>query len=443
MSTASIPPAPRRHTLLSGAWACLLATINDINRPAWLYLSVLGFLPMTFGSTATFFWFGACIYVGLVFLARRITWVWPQTTAFGCLVALGYFAATLISPLAFANPLAGWMDVGTALHFLTVVMLVGTLVQTPKVDVFDLFLNGVRAACIVALGHALVQVFLFGHPRATAGMANAIPFGDTAMMSAGLAMVGFQRLSRPMRVFALAAFASGIAATLLSQTRGALLALPLVVLVVTIHLWPMIRRRLWQAGLVATVLVGALFVFAVEMKVPQRIDQVRAALEAEDIIRHRDASTAHRVILWSYGFDAFLDNPVFGVGSQNAVEEVRRRAAADGYRVPPYRHLHNEFISTAVGRGVIGLIALIALLAAPILIAMESARDDRRSDRVAFAILLSGCYALFGLTNLLFSHDQTNTVFVSCYLILVAAAHQSRVGLTRFERPFLGIPPRA
>ena len=30
MSTASTPPAPRRHSLLSGAWAWLLATINDI-----------------------------------------------------------------------------------------------------------------------------------------------------------------------------------------------------------------------------------------------------------------------------------------------------------------------------------------------------------------------------------------------------------------------------
>jgi len=443
MSTAPTPPAPRRHSLLSGAQAWLLATIDDINRPAWLYIPVLGFLPMTFGSTATFFWFGACIYVGVVFLARRISWVWPRTTAFGCLVALGYFAVTLISPLAFANPIAGWMDVGTALHFLTVVMLVGALVQAPKVDVFDLFLNGLRAACIVALGHALVQVYIFGHPRATAGMANAIPFGDTAMMSAGLAMVGFQRLSRPMRVFAVAAFAAGVAATLLSQTRGALLALPLVVLVVTVHLWPMIRRRLWLAGLVASALVAVLAIFAVEMKVPQRIDQVRVALEAEDITRHPDVTTTHRIILWSYGLDVFLDNPVAGVGSQNAVEEARRRAAADGLSVPVYRHLHNEFISTAVGRGVIGLIALVAMLAAPILIAMESARDDRRSDRVAFAILLSGCYALFGLTNLLFSHDQTNTVFLSCYLILLAAAHQSRVGLTQFQRPFLGVPPRA
>uniref|UniRef100_UPI0013D3F8AB O-antigen ligase family protein n=1 Tax=Acinetobacter baumannii TaxID=470 RepID=UPI0013D3F8AB len=92
--------------------------------------------------------------------------------------------------------------------------------------------------------------------------------------------------------------------------------------------------------------------------------------------------------LWTYGAEAFLARPVFGYGSQNAVEEVRRRAARDGFDVPPYRHLHNEFITTAVGRGLVGIAALLMLLAAPIMAAIGSVRDDRYRDRVAFAIML-------------------------------------------------------
>ncbi len=439
---APATPEPKPHTVLTAAWAWLRATIDDPNRIAWLYIPVLGFLPLTFGSTATFFYFGACIYVGLIFIARRITWVWPPTTAFGCLVTLGYFAVTLISPLAFPHRAEGWMDVGTAMHYLTLTMLVGTLVQTPKVDVFDLFLNGVRAAAIVSFGHALVQVFMFGASRATAGMANAIPFGDTAALAAGLSMVGFARLSPRMRLFALAALLCGIGGTFLSQTRGALLALPLIAVVVAVHLWPMIRMRLWQTGLLAVAVAASLFAFAIAVKVPERIDEVRQALESETLARHRDPSTAHRVVLWTYGLDAFLESPLLGYGSQNAVDEVRERAAHDGFDIPPYRHLHNEFISTAVGRGVVGLVALLILLLAPIIIAADAARDGRYRDRLAFAVLLSGGYGIFGLTNLLFSHDQTNTVFASCYLVLLVAAHQSRVGLTAFSRPFLGVPPR-
>lgn len=443
MSSMDGPPkAPSRRGPFSAAWAWLWATIDDPNRIAYLYIPVLAFLPLTLGSVATFFFFGACIYVGLIFLGRRISWVWPPTTAFGCLVSLGYFLVTMISPLAFANQAAGWLDVGTAMHFLALTVLVGTLVQTPKVDVFDLFLNGVRAAAIVSFFQALVQVFIFGQPRATAGMINAIPFGGTAMLAAGLSMVGFARLSPPMKMVAIAALICGIGGTLLSQTRGALLALPLVAVVVAVHVWPMIRPRMGQAVLVASGLVALLLVFTLALKVPDRINDVRQALQSETLDIDRDPSVGHRILLWTYGRDAFLDRPFFGHGSQNAVSEVRARAAREGVTLPPYRHLHNEFISVAVGRGLVGLCALVLLLVAPLIVVARAPRDDRQRDRWACAALLSGSYAIFGLTNLLFSHDQTNTVFATGYLVLLVSAHQARVGITVFRRPFIGVPPR-
>jgi O-antigen ligase len=443
MSSLDGPPkTSSRRGFFSDAWAWIRATIDDPNRIAYLYIPVLAFLPLTLGSVATFFYFGACIYIGLIFLGRRISWVWPPTVSFGCFVTLGYFLVTMISPLAFANKTAGWLDAGTAMHYLALTFLICTLVQTPKVDVFDLFLNGVRAAAIVSFVQALVQVFVFDQPRATAGMINAIPFGGTAMLAAGLSMVGFPRLSRGMKIVAIAALICGISGTLLSQSRGALLALPLVAVVVGVHVWPMIRLRMGQAALVASGLAAALAVFAMVLKVPERVDEVRHALQSETLGLDRDPSTAHRVMLWSHGLDAFLDRPVLGYGSQNAVAEVRARAALEGIAVPPYRHLHNEYISVAVGRGLVGLCALLLLLVAPLIVVARAPQDDRQRERWAFAALLSGSYAIFGLTNLLFSHDQTNTVFATGFLVLVVAAHQARVGILVFRRPFLGVPAR-
>ncbi len=69
------------------------------------------------------------------------------------------------------------------------------------------------------------------------------------------------------------------------------------------------------------------------------------------------------------------------------------------------------------------------------IVAVRSLRDGRYRDRLLFAILLSGGYSLFGLTNLVFSHDQTNTVFVLCFMVLVASTYQSAIGVIDFKRP--------
>jgi O-antigen ligase len=435
-------PPPRR-SVFSAAWAWFWATIDDPNRAAYLALPALAFLPLALGSVATFFYFGAVIYIGLIWLGSRLKWVWPPTTAFGCIVSLAYFAVTIVSPLLFPDKLDGLRDVGTAFHFLVLPMIVGILVQTPKVDTFDLYLNAIRAAAIVALAHALVQIFVLGHPRATAGMANAIPYGDTAILTAGLSMVGFSRLSRRMKVFALTAAMSGIAGCLLSQTRGALLALPLMAVVAGAHLWPIVRRRTGRAIIAAAAIVAVAGLFGTVAKIPARFEALRASVETPEPARWHDPATAHRVVLWTYGLEAFIQRPMLGYGSQNAVDEVRERAAIGGFELPPYRHLHNEFITTAVGRGLLGLMVLLLLLAAPVIMAVGSPRDERYHDRVAFGVMLSGGYALFGLTNLLFSHDQMNTVFATAYFVLVVACHQAAVGLVKFERPFLGVPPKA
>ncbi|CEJ13969.1 O-Antigen ligase [bacterium YEK0313] len=424
----------------SRAAAWVRATFDDPNRAAFLFAPLLGFLPLPLGSVATLWFFIGAAYVGILWGAGRVRWVWPRETAFGCTVALAYFAVAVLSPVLFPNRLMGLLDVGTTIHFLLFLVLVGAMVQTPRIDVFDLFLHGIRAGAISALIFASIEAFVFGRSRPTAGMANAIPFGDVAILAAGLSLIGFSRLSRPHKVFAIVASAAGLGACLLSQTRGALLALPLIVLALGVYLWPIIRRRTGMTVL-ALVLVGAAVGgLGLIAKVSDRFVELRSSLADGEAMNSRDPSTAHRAILWTYGAEAFLSRPVLGYGSQNAVSEVRRRAAKNGFDVPPYRHLHNEFITTAVGRGLVGLVALLAVLAAPIIIAVGSVRDDRYRDRVAFAIMLSGGYAIFGMTNLIFSHDQMNTVFMSAYVVLLVAAYQAATRQTAFYRPSLAAP---
>lgn len=429
----------RQRPVPSAAWAWLRATIDDPRRSAFIFVPLLGFLPLTTGSVATAWYFAGVVYTGLIWFLGRIGTVWPESTAFGCIAALVYFASTLVSPLLFPNALAGLSDVGTSLHFLAFIFLVGALVQAPRVDVLDLYLNGLRAAAIAAFGYGLVELLWVGAARVTAGMSNPIPFADAAILAAGLSMVGFPRLSGRMRIFALGASASGLGASLLSQTRGALLAAPLLAAIALAHVWPLVRVRARIAAAVGGCFLAAALAIAAMTPLPERLFSLGFQLEQGSVLHSADPSTAHRAILWTYGLAALAERPL-GFGSQNAVSEVRRLAARDGFDVPPYNHLHNEFLTTAVGRGVIGLAALLLLLAAPVIVAVRSVADPRRGDRIAFGAMLSGSYAVFGMTNVLFGHDEMNTTFCAAYLVLLVACHQAATGTRVFERPFMGIP---
>ncbi len=120
------------------------------------------------------------------------------------------------------------MDVGTSLQFLAFVVLVMAMAQTHEVDTLDLYLWGLRISAILACIIAAIQVLVLHQVRAKGGMANPIPFSNVALLAGALSLIGLERLRPWQRLVALVA-AFVVAATLLSQTRGALIAVPLAV----------------------------------------------------------------------------------------------------------------------------------------------------------------------------------------------------------------------
>lgn len=416
--------------LASGLWAIkrswqwVTALFNDPHKGAPLFAFFLGFLPLPLGSLATIWFFAGAIYALMMIARGKLAALWPEGLSFAGLVVLGYFLSTLISPLAFANAPQGWLDVGTNLQFLIVVVLAIAMIQTPRPDVFNLFLWGVRAGAVAGFIFALFQVLILGHLRAKGGMANPIPFSNVTLLAGAMSLIGVGRLSGWQRLAALTAGLAGLGACLLSQTRGALLALPLVALILGRHNFALIRAYPRRAVLFLAVLVVTFVGLFVFIKLPDRFQILARHLEEPQTVMSADPSTSHRAILWTYGARAIAERPL-GYGSQNAVEEVRRIAARDGYVVPPYTHLHNEFLTVGVGRGLFGLCLLLLLLAAPIIIAWRSPRDGRYQERLAFGLLLSSSYVVFGMTNVLFSQDQMITFFVSAYLILFLDARRA------------------
>ncbi len=275
------------------------------------------------------------------------------------------------------------------------------------VDVWSLFLHGLRVSAVIGAIAAGIQVFVLKHPRATAGMINPILAGDIAILGGAMALIGIGRLSyqhegirhcrgalrnRDGHAFA---DARGVARIAPHRHR---------------------RRRRAVAGYSSTALAvggpdgdargGALRLRGARED-PAACGSFLNSVETREAVLTRDPSTAdprHPLDEWTCGFRR--QPAVIGYGPQNATAEVRRRAAQAGMPVPGHTHLHNEFINTAVARGLFGLVALLLLLAAPVISAVSSPRDSRFGERVGFAVLLSGGYAIFGMTNLIFGHDR-------------------------------------
>jgi O-antigen ligase len=260
-------------------------------------------------------------------------------------------------------------------------------------------------------------------------MINPIPFGTVATLFAFLSLLGIGEDNPRGRLFAVVAFAAGITGSALSATRGGWIAIPVFVLVLFIYLGRRYGRR--TMAITALILAVAVVLAAILARdtIRQRLDETLVmfrGFEFGQATTGEIATLDQRAMMAAYGLEAIRDRPILGYGPQNAVAEVRSRAAADGYTIDAYNHLHNEFITETVGNGIVGLVTLLLVLAAPIVVALRSRRDNRFAERLAAALLFSSGSAIFGLTGIAFGHDLTNSVFVAGLLAISLSAIRSQ-----------------
>jgi O-antigen ligase len=288
---------------------------------------------------------------------------------------------------------------------------------------------GARLGAILGAAIAAIQL-ADGLDRAVGGMINPIPFGSTAALFGFMSLIGLRDEDLRGRVFAYAGFAAGLCGSVLSEARGAWLAVPVFGVIVLLYFWVGYGREFALRFIGAMAIVAALVALATSGSIRERLGDTAIMFEGFEFGRAErgEVSTLdQRALMVAYGLEAFRDRPILGYGPQNAVAEVRARAAADGYEVLLYGHLHNEYVMEAVGNGAVGLVTLLIVLAAPIVVAIRSRRDDRYASRLAFACLVSSGPAISGLTGLAFGHDLTNSVFVGGLLALALSATNAEV----------------
>lgn len=278
------------------------------------------------------------------------------------------------------------------------------------------------AAALGALAYAAVafrDVYWLGAGRAGAAV-NEIIFAETAMLCAGLALIGAaheHREATALRAGWLIAGAAGIAAVALSGSRGPLLAAVWLIALAGATLW---RRRAFAViglGVVAVVAALALAWFATPLA--ERVaagrlefDQYWAASQAPI------TSVGIRLELWRIALSSMNEHWLIGIG-YSALSAAATALPALRFLSPeqlePLHHFHADWAHALVAGGVI----LAGGLALTITALFRSARHDLAR------LWLIGAMLVFGLTDLAFFRKPTLTLFVAAWALLGTAPQSS------------------
>ena len=401
-------------------------------------LFLLGFLPMPLGSLATVLFFAMAIVALTDIIPRRVPLRFPPPTGFAVAACLIYFAVDAASLIIYDNRADGWIPVVASLHFLLLPILFAGLLPA-RMDPIKVFVRGAQIGAIVGAIIAVIQNWA-GIDRAVGGMINSFPFGATAAWFACISLIGVADAGRSGRTLAAIAFSAGLTAALLSEARGAWLALPVLMVILLFYLRAQLGGRIAVIAAGGLAVISMVVIVAAGDSLRERFNETFVMFQGFEFGQADPTvldvySLDQRALLMAYGLEAAVDRPILGYGPQNAVAEVRARAAVDGHEIDQYGHLHNEFLTETVGNGLVGLATLLLLLAAPIVTAYRSARDSRYADRQILAVLMTTGAVLFGLTSLAFGHDITNSIYASALLVICLSAAASGPRVPRSAEP--------
>jgi O-antigen ligase len=287
---------------------------------------------------------------------------------------------------------------------------------------------GASAGALAALPFIAWQRFGL-HIERPGGFINAITFGDLAMLLALLSLAGAIDMRERPRDALLAGVGAlaGLAASVLTGTRGGWAALVLAALVLGRHVGRIDSRRV-RALLAAGVAVLAAAWFAPALGVQERfvegVHEARTWYEGGTVW----TNVGTRLELWKGAVMLIREHPLFGMG----FDACRARLAeyAQAGRLDPMvlelPHLHNDGLQVLATGGAVGFLIWAATLVAPLRFFLRRlGRDKEHAVRLPqFAVALGGAlvvlgYVGFGLTEVIFWSMKASVFYALMVFLLM------------------------
>ena len=305
------------------------------------------------------------------------------------------------------------------------------LIRHLKISQLPLWI-GIISGALLSGGYALLSFFGFSPGERVNGSYHAIAFGDISLALAFMSIPAYDWLKSIAKAFRIVPFAAlllGMAAVLLSETRGAWIAIPALAIIIFLYTSTMftLKTRILCLSLAILVVLSVYHIpaFNISGRIDAAFNEVNAYMDGD----RSYSSIGSRIEGWQVALEIFRDHPVLGAGPGN-YEPLMHRMVEQGkdYKMAAiHSQPHGAYSSALADCGTIGLLALLGLFAFPMVSAIRIVRYSKPVRHLGYALMiLVVSFMHFGLTETIFSLNINVTFYIIFTATIMAVAANER-----------------
>lgn len=406
-----------------------------INLSLVLYPSTVLFVPKLNGLI-----FGLILLSGIVLLVRqREAFFKVNYNEKAFYLSIGFFFFTAL----FITLNAGFVykAIGKYTHLL---FAIPVYIYLRHIGIKLTFLwMGLVFGSIITSAIAFYDIFALGLSRAR-GLTHPIVFGDLSLVMGCMAIAGlgwFRRKGSWYTVLPVIALLCAIIASVLSQSRGAWVAVPFIGLVFFWYTKSFFSLRLKiSLASIFILLISLVYIVpqtGVSYQVDRTLDNLESYSNSEIRSNMRATSVGTRLEMWQASWKMFLDNPLLGVGWGHYLEQAQRQVD-QGLRnksAAYFDHPHSQYFTALASGGILGFVATLAVFLVPAFLFVRYIKNEKSADVCSLSLaglVLIVAYMIFGLTEPLL--DRSRSVnFFAFYLVVFMSAINGQLNLGAFR----------
>lgn len=383
--------------------------INLINILIFLFPILIGTIKIT-GNLILLI---LVIYGIYLIFTEKINPLNDERTRLISIVSLSYFFIYAFSIFINHGFDGNFFHLGRKLHYLLIPFLCIALLKS-TLD-FETKILSIKLASISMGIIALLELFLSSEKAVVraSGMVNANIFADIAALFVVFSVLNFREESKSSKTLSIVAVILGLISVIGSGSRGSWIALFGMFIIYIFVVFPSFKDFKFKFFS----LLGLFFLsIAIFFMIPSAQDRFNLGVQnTSDSLSNieNQSSVGERFLMWRAGIEAFKESPIFGYGYRSANQAAALYAPTEAHDIKDYTHLHNEYITTLVSSGILGLVALFFMLFLPFKRFSSVLKQNfyvKKYSQMGL-ILISG-YLLFGISHIAFGEEHINAVFI-------------------------------